>query len=282
LTLKKKDSRKKRQRSTRYILGAIVVALILIEAIIFVGPEGPAEDIGPGDTEAYILGKLTQKPVSDIYTPVLLYNVINKDTAYFLGSGTYVKGQHRFHIVTADHVFGTNTTHVNTAIGVRILRPLEHEITMALSAVIEKGFGGRDIAVASVEDMSAHPAVIHSYSLFSDRLQRLDPCSDVTLASGRRITKLQSLLTGRWYDIVGTSIQEVEPGTPSPLFLNCNMAHGESGSGFQDEERSLYVASSISSQHDRKWESRKADIKKLYSKRIDGVVAVYGPLKITP
>jgi hypothetical protein len=227
------------------------------------------------------MSKASPKRVSDRYTPVLLYKVVGPNQAYFLGSGTFIHGASGDEVVTADHIFGKDAIHGDTAIGVKILQPMNDSITMFLGSVTEKSIGGRDIAIASTQEASWPAPIISRYSLVAGSQTNLPGiCTEVTLISGRKITKLQSLLTGKWYDIVGTVIEETPPGSAFPVCLNYDASHGESGEGFQDEEGSLYVAPTTESQHQPEWDQRKKEINARYKGKVDGVTTVYGPFKV--
>jgi hypothetical protein len=280
--LKKQNNHRKQpfQFSTILMTLAIIGAVLLTIGVLLPKKIVP-QNLGPDETEAYILGKASPTNVSDRYTPVLLYTVVSPEKIYFLASGTFVHGKSGDEVITADHVFGKNEFHGDTAIGVKILQPMNKDITMVLSSVTVKAYCGRDIAVASTEDASYTPPTIHRYSQVAGTSTNLPGiCTGATLSSGRRITKLQSLLTGKWYDIVGTTMEDRLPGVPVSLYLNYEASHGESGEGFQDEEGSLYVAPTVEAQIQPAWDLRKKEINTQYKKNVDGVIIVYGPLKI--
>lgn len=279
----KKNQKNKFSPTTLLI---ITLLFLLCVGIYISSKEGKKESVQtlrPEETHAYVLSKAAKKMVSEKYTPVLLYTILSPTTVHFLGSGTLVDKQNRKILITADHIFSTNPLHGNTPIGIRVLQPMNEQITMFVSSVTEKTFTGRDIAIASTQEQKVKslPPIIRRYSLETEIKTSVPVITtEAILPSGRRITKLQSLLTGEWYDIIGTILGEAVPGSAVPISLNYDACHGQSGEGFQDEEGSLYVVSTCELQVQPDWDKRKKEINTMYQRKVNGITTVYGPLKI--
>lgn len=270
-----------------HIYWTAILSIVLTLIKIIVGHYETEKRLYPTDltaqqTEDYIVSKVSTARISDRYTPVLLYRMVG-DSVYFTGSGTsFVGKDNGTEIVTAEHVFGTNCPYGDTPFGARILRPLDPDIAVELISVIADSvtYGDRDIAVARAQDMTATPVKIHNFSSRGQGTNSIGTADHITLSSGRNIYRLQSLVSGKWYDIVGSEMIPGSTNTAIGVCLNCYSVPGESGTGFQDEEGSLYVLGNIQNTKLPTWRTLKADIGKIYHKKLMGVTTVYGPLKM--
>jgi hypothetical protein len=242
-------------------------------------------ELNERETEEYIQASATQENISDRFVPVLLYYIKSLTNIHFGASGTMFLGKSSgVNIVTAEHVFSTNAPYGDCSIGVCMLRPREKDIATIVDKVIvaSQGFGGEDIAIASLKEFKNELNVITNFAALRPKTSMMGMIDHFTLANGKKICRLQSLVSGKWHDVIGTETLRNNTNALAVIgiCINRNTLRGESGCGFQDEDKNLYTACFIEDTHSPKWPDLSATIKAHYKGQLEGVTTVYGPLTL--
>jgi len=228
------------------------------------------------EAENYVAQKISANNISAQYSPVLIYR-LKDNKLYFTGSGTYMVGiGSGRQIITAEHLFNTNED--DSPIGVRFVRPMHDHVTELFDKVIfsSKDFNGFDIAIATLTTTSTN--IIKNFHTSPKRGRGYVGTADhVKLISGKKMSRLRSVATGKWYNVVGAPM-ESEHGKALGVCINGFFVEGESGSGFIDEEDNLYVLITVQDETSPLWENMKNEVQKVSSERIQGIGTVVGPL----
>lgn len=221
------------------------------------------------DAEHVIVGKINNEQVGSRFTPVEIYR-LDKESAYFAGSGSLFVGSEGEQIVTSEHLFRKEFG--NATFAFRKLRPLEPEITHGINAILHKG---TELAVRSGElpdIVIVKCGVTNLISCYSDRtlLVRQDQGN---VSRIDEITTARSIVSGESVQIVGVLKSAHDVGTQYVILEYASIG-GESGTGFVDAHDRLYVLKGIPD-----WPNDvKAQVEKLLS-TTQALSVAYGPLQ---
>lgn len=281
--MKKQKNHKKNRGHLKTIL-LIILTTAVTAAIVLLSLKKNAEKVPVRhhmtntEVENYIVKQISSDHISSRYSPVLIYRIID-GKAFFTGSGTYtVASGNGRQIITAEHLFSTNE--VDNPIGVRFVRPMQTNVTELFDKVIfsSKDFNGLDLAFATLTTTATN--VIKNFSILPKRKSGYVGTADhVTLQSGKNLSRLRSLVTGKWHSVVGAPM-ESEQGKGMGISINGFFVEGESGSGFVDEDDNLYVLTEVQDESLPSWKEMARLAEKACREKVIGIGNFVGPLSL--
>lgn len=253
----------------------LIVNLLKPKALVVSKPW--SHHLSNPETEAYMVSKTTTNLVSSRFTPVLIYR-ITTNGLFVTGSGVHVNGKNNgSQVFTAEHLFSADS--MPGPVGIRFTRPMEDYVSMFGDQVIFSNANFRGMDIASMSLTTDHTNDIPNFCQMPERSKTMvGALTFFTKASGKKISRLRSVATGEWHDVIATCSRTSDTNELPSIGINGFFIEGESGSGWIDEDESLYIMSQVEDEELPTWDGVVQSIRTRYHGKIEGLGFVYGPM----